>query len=101
MIALGAQAAQLAQALPDALRNDAGLAMDRFDWRVRAKQTDLARALLLERSTSAEALAGLPDDQRDAVVVVDMLRCLVSSTIRSITAFCVVTSRPVVGSSRM
>ena len=46
----------IVKALPDALRNDAGLAMDRFDWRVRAKQTDLARALLLERSTSAEAL---------------------------------------------
>ncbi len=46
----------LINGLPDALRGDAGLAMDRFDFRVKSKQTDLARALLLERSTSAESL---------------------------------------------
>ncbi|WP_299358034.1 lytic transglycosylase domain-containing protein [uncultured Paracoccus sp.] len=46
----------LIKALPPALRDDAGLAMDRFTWRVAAKQTDAARALLLERSGSAEAL---------------------------------------------
>lgn len=43
-------------ALPQASRNDAGLALDRFRWRVRGKLTDLARDLMLERSTSAEAL---------------------------------------------
>ncbi|MBV0891887.1 lytic transglycosylase domain-containing protein [Paracoccus sp. Z118] len=46
----------LITALPPEQRGDAGLAMDRFLWRVKAKQTDLARELLLERSTSAEAL---------------------------------------------
>ena len=44
-------------ALPGDLRNDAGLALDRFRWRVAAKQGDLARQLMLERSTSAEAPA--------------------------------------------
>ena len=43
-------------ALPEADRNDAGLAMDRFRWRVKAKMHDLARDLMLERSTSAKAL---------------------------------------------
>lgn len=43
-------------ALPDAQRADAGLAMDRFLFRSRNKLPDLARALMLERSTSAEAL---------------------------------------------
>ena len=43
-------------ALPPAQRDDAGLALDRFRWRVAAKQTELARDLMLERSTSAEAL---------------------------------------------
>ncbi|WP_235931222.1 lytic transglycosylase domain-containing protein [Paracoccus xiamenensis] len=43
-------------ALPEAQRDDAGLAMDRFRWRVQAKMPDLARELMLERSTSAEAL---------------------------------------------
>ncbi|WP_415392411.1 transglycosylase SLT domain-containing protein [Paracoccus sp. SJTW-4] len=43
-------------ALPQPQRDDAGLALDRFRWRVAAKQGDLARALMLERSTSAEAL---------------------------------------------
>ncbi|WP_196216792.1 lytic transglycosylase domain-containing protein [Paracoccus shanxieyensis] len=43
-------------ALPDQDRADAGLALDRFRWRVRAKMGDLARDLMLERSTSAEAL---------------------------------------------
>ena len=33
--------------------------------------------------------------------MVDIARRFVSSTMRSITAFCVVTSRPVVGSSAM
>ena len=43
-------------ALPQAQRDDAGLALDRFRWRVAAKQGDLARELMLQRSTSAEAL---------------------------------------------
>ncbi|MTH77709.1 lytic transglycosylase domain-containing protein [Paracoccus aestuariivivens] len=43
-------------ALPEALRADAGLAVDRFRWRVRAKMPELARDLMLERSTGAEAL---------------------------------------------
>ncbi|MFD1882596.1 transglycosylase SLT domain-containing protein [Paracoccus pacificus] len=47
-------------ALPDAQRQDAGLAIDRFNWRRKAKMTDLARDLLIERSTSAKAL-GRPE----------------------------------------
>lgn len=43
-------------ALPQAQRDDAGLAADRFRWRAKNRMTDLARALMLERSTSAEAL---------------------------------------------
>lgn len=42
--------------LPAAARDDAGLALDRFRWRVAAKQGDLARDLMLERSSSAAAL---------------------------------------------
>lgn len=43
-------------ALPDDQRGDAGLALDRFRWRVWARMPELARDLMLERSTSAEAL---------------------------------------------
>lgn len=43
-------------ALPPAARADAGLALDRFRWRARAGLTNLAQGLMLERSTSAEAL---------------------------------------------
>ncbi|HWL55162.1 MAG TPA: lytic transglycosylase domain-containing protein [Paracoccus sp. (in: a-proteobacteria)] len=43
-------------ALPEAQRGDAGLALDRFRWRAKAKMQDLAQDLILERSTSAEAL---------------------------------------------
>ncbi|WP_103171733.1 transglycosylase SLT domain-containing protein [Paracoccus sp. SY] len=43
-------------ALPDAARADPGLTMDRYLWRVRAKQHEGAQALMLEASTSAEAL---------------------------------------------
>lgn len=43
-------------ALPAAQQADAGLALDRFRWRVWARLPDLARDLMLERSTSAEAL---------------------------------------------
>ena len=47
---------RLILALPDSQRDDAGLALDRFRWRVKSKMGDLARDLMLERSTSAEAL---------------------------------------------
>lgn len=47
-------------ALPDAQRADPGLTLDRFLWRVRAKQHEGAQALMLEASTSAEALR-VPD----------------------------------------
>lgn len=43
-------------ALPEAERADPGLTMDRFLWRVEARAHDGARELLLEASTSAEAL---------------------------------------------
>ena len=61
-------------ALPQPQREDAGLAMDRFRWRVGAKQTDGARALMLERSTSAEALRDAADAaaERPALVVLDL-----------------------------
>lgn len=48
-------------AVPDALRNDPGLAHDRFEWRVRKARWDDAKALLLERSASA-ALLGRSED---------------------------------------
>ncbi|MDO5529438.1 MAG: lytic transglycosylase domain-containing protein [Paracoccus sp. (in: a-proteobacteria)] len=47
---------RLILALPDEAQDDAGLAMDRFRWRVAARRLDLARELLAERSGSAEAL---------------------------------------------
>ena len=47
---------KLILALPAAQQQDAGLALDRFRWRVWAKMPELARDLMLERSTSAEAL---------------------------------------------
>ena len=50
----------LIEAVPAALSSDAGLAYERFAWRVRKGRTDDAVALLQERSTSAEAL-GRPD----------------------------------------
>ncbi|MDO5657621.1 MAG: lytic transglycosylase domain-containing protein [Paracoccus sp. (in: a-proteobacteria)] len=43
-------------ALPPEAQEDAGLAMDRFRWRLQARRHDLARELLEERSTSADAL---------------------------------------------
>ena len=43
-------------ALPATLRDDPGLTMDRFLWRVRAKQHDGARALMVHASSSADAL---------------------------------------------
>ncbi|MFC3167055.1 lytic transglycosylase domain-containing protein [Paracoccus fontiphilus] len=43
-------------ALPPAARTDPGLTLDRYLWRVRAKQHEGAQALMLEASTSATAL---------------------------------------------
>ncbi|MBU3030791.1 lytic transglycosylase domain-containing protein [Paracoccus marinaquae] len=43
-------------ALPETTRADPGLTLDRFRWRVRAKLHEGARDLMLETSTSAEAL---------------------------------------------
>ncbi|MDB6181746.1 lytic transglycosylase domain-containing protein [Paracoccus fistulariae] len=43
-------------ALPEAQRADPGLTLDRFLWRVRAKQHEGAQALMLDSSTSAKAL---------------------------------------------
>ncbi|WP_205387801.1 lytic transglycosylase domain-containing protein [Pseudosulfitobacter sp. DSM 107133] len=47
-------------AVPAALQSDAGLQHARFEWRVRKGRWDDAKALILERSTSAAAL-GRPD----------------------------------------
>ncbi len=47
-------------ALPDSKTGDAGLAADRFEWRIREGLVNDAKDLLLERSTSAEAL-GRPE----------------------------------------
>ncbi|WP_295045054.1 lytic transglycosylase domain-containing protein [uncultured Paracoccus sp.] len=43
-------------ALPDAVRADPGMTMDRFLWRVRAKQHEGAQTLMLEASSDAAAL---------------------------------------------
>ncbi|WP_188480196.1 lytic transglycosylase domain-containing protein [Marivita lacus] len=50
----------LIEAVPAALSSDAGLAYERFAWRVRKGRTDDAVSLLQERSASTEAL-GRPD----------------------------------------
>ena len=50
----------LIDAVPASLRDDPGLAHDRFQWRMQAENYDGAAALLLERSTSPEAL-GRPE----------------------------------------
>lgn len=47
---------KLILSLPPDQQQDAGLALDRFRWRVWAKMPDLARDLMLERSTSLDAL---------------------------------------------
>ena len=46
--------------VPEALADDPGLAYDRFEWRARKGRDDDALELMLERSTSAEAL-GQPE----------------------------------------
>ena len=47
---------KLILSLPAEQQQDAGLALDRFRWRVWAKMPELARDLMLERSTSLDAL---------------------------------------------
>ncbi len=54
----------LVAAVPAALKNNAGLAYARFDWRVAKDLNPDAAALILERSTSAEAL-GNPEAWAD------------------------------------
>lgn len=51
----------LVNAVPRSLADDPGLAFDRFMWRVGKERWDDAEALLLERSSSAEAL-GRPEE---------------------------------------
>ena len=47
---------KMIEELPPSKAADAGLQHDRFEWRIRAGLEDSAKALLLERSTSASAL---------------------------------------------
>ncbi len=54
-----ANASALVETIPAAVANDAGLAYDRFVWRMRKDRTDDALALILERSETA-ALLGDP-----------------------------------------
>ncbi|CAM3349390.1 lytic transglycosylase domain-containing protein [Paracoccus nototheniae] len=58
-------------ALPEPLRADPGLTMDRFNWRVGARQHEGAQALMLEASGSAE---GLRDPGQWASMRVDYAR---------------------------
>ncbi|KAB2543659.1 tail length tape measure protein [Salipiger aestuarii] len=61
--------------VPDSLLDDAGLAYERFLWRVKKRRTDDAIALLLERSQTAETLgepwawAGNRDDLAHALML--------------------------------
>ncbi|WP_299046861.1 lytic transglycosylase domain-containing protein [uncultured Tateyamaria sp.] len=50
----------LIKAVPEALQDDPGLAHARFEWRIRKGRWDDAKALLLDRSRSVEAL-GRPE----------------------------------------
>lgn len=52
----GPRLEQRVAALRRIVGDDAGLALDEFRWRVKAKDNEAARALMLVRSTSAEAL---------------------------------------------
>ncbi|MEC9198790.1 MAG: lytic transglycosylase domain-containing protein [Pseudomonadota bacterium] len=51
----------LINAVPSALQGNAGLAHDRYQWRIEKGYTDSARDLLLERSASADLL-GRPEN---------------------------------------
>lgn len=59
--------------IPADLAQDAGLAYDRFDWRLRRDMTDGAAELVLERSQSAQSL-GDPDAWSDRRA--DLVRAL-------------------------
>lgn len=61
------------RALPMPQRDDAGLALDRFRWRVAAKQHDGARALMLERS-EARSDSALRDPAQWGAMRVDYAR---------------------------
>ena len=50
----------LIEAVPEKLRNDPGLAWERYNWRIRKRLHETAQELLEEHSTSAEAL-GRPE----------------------------------------
>lgn len=52
----GSKLAERLGALPDAARNDPGVNLDRFRWRMREKDVDGARAIMLARSASAKTL---------------------------------------------
>lgn len=58
--ALSGEVDGLIEAIPEALQGDPGLAYDRFEWRVRKGRMADAKALLLERSVSPQAL-GRPE----------------------------------------
>ena len=64
LIKLSGGVSRLIKAVPDGLADDPGLAYARFEWRVAKKSADDAIALMLERSTSAEAL-GMPEAWAD------------------------------------
>jgi len=65
----------LIEAIPSSLSNDAGLAYERFVWRMRAGFWDSARDLMAARSGSAESL-GRPERWADrrATLVRDVMR---------------------------
>lgn len=63
------------EAVPEALQDHAGLAHDRFEWRMRNSRWPDAKVLMLERSTSVDAL-GRPEGwaNRRRVLARDELR---------------------------
>jgi len=65
----------LIAAVPDSFAGDAGLAYERFLWRVRSGFWDTAGELMAERSTSAESL-GRPEQWADnrATIARDVMR---------------------------
>ncbi len=67
-----ANASALVSALPASVANDAGLARDRFIWRMRKDRTDDALALIIERSASAASL-GQPEAWADRRAVLARL----------------------------
>ncbi len=67
-----ANASALVTALPATVTDDAGLARDRFVWRMRKDRTDDALALILERSSNAASL-GQPEAWADRRAVLARL----------------------------